>query len=183
MNWLLTVVILATAYLVVFLEASCFWLPRLLGAQVDLLPALVVYAALTAELPALILLAFLSGLWFDCLSVNPAGVSILPLLVVGMVIQQNKFVLLRDELFAQTVLGLGASALAPVLSAVVLLSLGQEPILGMASIWQWLIMTLVGGASTPILFKVLDAFRRAITYQPTKLAGFREDREIKRSRM
>jgi rod shape-determining protein MreD len=183
MNGLLTIVILATAYLAVFLEASGTWLARFLGAQVDLLPALMVYAALTAELPTMLLLAFLGGLWFDCLSANPAGVSILPLLAIGLVIQQNKFVLLREELFAQTVLGLGASALAPVLSAMVLLSLGHEPIIGVVSIWQWMVMTLLGGACTPVLFKLLDSFRRAITYQPSKPVGFREDREIKRSRM
>ena len=50
-----------------------------LGAQIDLLPALMVYAALNAGLPTVALLAVFGGLWFDTLSANPLGISILPL--------------------------------------------------------------------------------------------------------
>ena len=51
MNFFQPILILSAAYLVVFGEAT-FALPRqLLGAQIDLLPALMVYAALNASLP------------------------------------------------------------------------------------------------------------------------------------
>ena len=83
MNFFNSILILAAAFLAVFAEAA-FQLPRhLFGAQVDLLPALMIYAALNADLVTVSLLAALGGLWFDSLSANPLGVSILPLLAVG----------------------------------------------------------------------------------------------------
>ena len=79
MNIFPPILILAAAFLAVFGEAT-FTLPRqLLGAQVDLPPGLMVYAALYAELPAVALLAVLGGLWFDTFSANPLGLTILPL--------------------------------------------------------------------------------------------------------
>ncbi len=78
-----SILVLAAAFLAVFAEAA-FQLPRhLLGAQVDLLPALMIYAALNTDVATVSLLAVLGGLWFDALSANPLGVSILPLFAVG----------------------------------------------------------------------------------------------------
>jgi hypothetical protein len=37
----------------------------------------------TPDLPTVALLAVLGGMWFDTLSANPLGVSILPLAVIG----------------------------------------------------------------------------------------------------
>jgi hypothetical protein len=74
-----TILILAAAFLAVFGEAAAFpvfgeALPRhWLGAQVDLLPALMVYAALNTDIVTVSLLAVLGGLWFDALSANPLG--------------------------------------------------------------------------------------------------------------
>ena len=56
MNWLHSVFILAVAFLAVFLESAC-GLPRhLFGAQIDLLPALMVYTALTNGIASITLL-------------------------------------------------------------------------------------------------------------------------------
>ena len=43
-----SMLILLTAFLVVLLQSGSSTLPRLLGTQIDLLPALMVYAALTS---------------------------------------------------------------------------------------------------------------------------------------
>ena len=50
MNALQTILILAAAFLAVFGEAALPGVRSLLGAQVDLLPAIMVYAALNANL-------------------------------------------------------------------------------------------------------------------------------------
>ncbi len=73
MNWLNTILILAAAFLAVFGEAAFPLLRHWLGAQVDLLPGLMVYTALNADLVTVSLLAALGGLWFDALSANPLG--------------------------------------------------------------------------------------------------------------
>jgi len=82
MNWLNTIAILLIAFLAVFMESYFRGLRNLVGAQIDLLPALMVYASLSAGISTVALLATLGGLWFDSLSANPLGITVLPLLVI-----------------------------------------------------------------------------------------------------
>ncbi|MEI7730576.1 MAG: rod shape-determining protein MreD [Verrucomicrobiota bacterium] len=182
MSWATPILILLAAYLAVFVETA-FELPRhLLGTQVDLLPGLMVYAALSAGPGTIAMLACLGGLCFDAFSANPGGISILPLLVIGWLIQRKKRLLLRDEVFAQVVLGLFASAAMPAMVALSLGGIGETPLVGWVTLWQWTVMTLVGAASTPLWFKLLDALNDAITYPLSKTQAFRSDRQIKRGR-
>jgi hypothetical protein len=182
MNILQTILILAAAFLAVFAEAA-FQLPRhLFGAQVDLLPALMIYAALNTNVVTVSLLAALGGLWFDALSANPLGVSILPLFAVGFPICLRRDLILRELPFAQVVLGAGASAVAPVLCVLLLLTGGQEPLLGWGSLWQWLVMIAGGALATPVIFAVFDWCQDALGYQPQTETSFRPDREIQRDR-
>jgi len=182
MNLFNTILILAAAFLAVFAEAA-FQLPRhLFGAQVDLLPALMIYAALNADLVTVSLLAALGGLWFDSLSANPLGVSILPLLAVGFPIWLRRDLILRELPFAQVVLGAAASAVVPALAILMLLSASLEPLLGWGSLWQWLVMTVGGAAATPVIFALFDWCNHALGYQPQTETSFRPDREIRRDK-
>jgi len=182
MNILQTILILAAAFLAVFGEAA-FSLPRqLFGAQVDLLPVLMIYAALNTNVVTISLLAVLGGLGFDALSANPLGVSILPLFAVGFPICLRRDLILRELPFAQVVLGAAASAVVPVLCILLLLSGGQEPLLGWGSLWQWLVMIAGGAAATPVIFALFDWCQHALGYQPQTETSFRPDREIRRDR-
>ncbi len=113
MNIFNTILVLAAAFLAVFAEAVFQWPRHLFGAQVDLLPALMICAALNTDIVTVSLLAALGGLWSDTLSANPLGVSILPLLAVGVPICLRRDLILRELPFAQVVLGAAASAAAP----------------------------------------------------------------------
>ena len=182
MNVFQTILILAIAFLAVFLEAA-FSLPRhWLGAQVDLLPALMIYAALNADFVTVSLLAALGGLWFDSLSANPLGVTILPLFAVGFPICLRRDLILRELPFAQIFLGAAASALVPGLTVLLLLTGSQDPLLGWGSLWQWLVMTAGGAIATPILFEFFHRCQHALGYQPRTETSFRPDREIRRGR-
>ena len=110
MSTLNSILILLVAFLAVFCESAFNGLRNLLGAQIDLLPALVVYAALSAGLPTVTMVSVLGGLFFDSLSANPLGITIMPLFVAGFLISTQRELILRDQLFAQSVLGLSASA-------------------------------------------------------------------------
>src|SRR5208282_1961267 len=110
MNVFRTILILAAAFLAVFGEAAFSLLHHWLGAQVDLLPVLMVYAALNSDIVTVSLLAVLGGLWFDALSANPFGISIPPLFAIGFVIYLQRELILRELPFAQFVLGAVASA-------------------------------------------------------------------------
>jgi len=182
MNAFHTLLILLAAFFAVFLQAATTALPRLLGAQVDLLPALMVYAALTAGPGTLALVALCGGLWFDSLSANPLGLSVLPLALIGWLVARRRELLLRQQWFAQLVLGLAASAGAPLLGVLLLLSAGREPLLGWGSLWQWTVMTLLGGVATPLLFQWFGWLTRTFGYAEVARPGFRPDREIRRGR-
>lgn len=182
MNLLNTIFVLAAAFLAVFWEAAFSGVRHLLGAQVDLLPALTVYAGLCGELSTVCLLAVFGGLWFDSLSATPLGISVLPLLLVGLAIHLNREIILRDQVFAQTVLGLAASALVPLLTLGLLLTAGRSPMLGWGTLWQLLVMSLGGALATPIFFAFFEWLRRALVHSPLRESSFRADREIRRGR-
>jgi len=183
MNWLPTIFVLMVAFLAVFLEATVNGLRHLLGVQVDLLPGLMVYASLTCGLPTVGLLAVCGGLWFDSLSSNPLGISVLPLFLIGFVIQRYRGLILREQTFAQLVLGLAASAGAPVLTLLLLLNAEIQPLIGWFSLWQWLVLGLAGAVVTPLWFRFFDGLTHALSYRPAEETSFRPDRQIKRGRM
>jgi cell shape-determining protein MreD len=182
MKWRPTMFVLAAAFLAVFLEASGGLFRNLLGTQIDVLPALMVYAALTLGFTTLVLLAVCGGLWFDSLSLNPLGASVLPLLLIGLLIYRSRELLLRQNMLAQVVLGAAAGAAQPLGTLFILLNKGQTPLLGWFSLWQWLVMAAGGAAATPVCFKLFDRLRLALEYQPASQSSFRPDREIKRGR-
>src|SRR5690606_23817983 len=120
-------------------------------------------------------LATFSGLLFDSLSANPLGVTILPLFAVGLAIHLRRDLLLREQIFAQLVLGFCASALTPALCVLLLLTLSQTPLLGWGSLWQWAVMTIGGACATPILFVLFGWSHRVFGYRPVTETSFRPD--------
>jgi rod shape-determining protein MreD len=182
MSILPNTLILITTVLAVFCQSAFTGLRSLLGAQVDLLPALMVYTALSAGPAMMIGLAVTGGLLFDSLSANPLGTSVLPLLTVGFLIQLRRDLILREQTYAQCVLGLFASALAPAIAVLILLTAGKEPLLGWGSLWQWVVMSVAGAVATPMLFLLLPWLNHALGYQHVVETTFRPDREIRRGR-
>jgi cell shape-determining protein MreD len=182
MNFFKPALILSFAFLAVFGEATLAAPRSLLGAQIDLLPALMVYAALNADLVTVSLLAMLGGLWFDSLSANPLGVTVLPLMAAGFPIYLQRDLILRGLPFAQCVLGAAASALVPLLTVLLLLNGGKQPLVGWGSLWQWLVMTAGGAAAAPVIFALFEWCGRTFGYQPRTETSFRADREILRGR-
>ncbi len=182
MTLLTSVFVLAATFLAVFWEAGFGAVRHLLGAQVDLLPPLMVYTALCTRLTDVCLVAFLGGLWFDSLSANPMGVSVLPLFAVGLVVYVLRELILRDQAFAQFVLGLCASTAVPVITLIFLLTTGHHPLLGWGTIWQIVVMGLGGAVATPILFVGFEWLNRTLVHSRVVETSFRSDREIRRGR-
>lgn len=182
MNVFDTVLLLVAALLAIFAESASGFGRNLLGTQIDLLPALMVYASLTGEFVTLSLLAVWGGLCFDALSANPFGASVLPLFVVGAAIHFKRNLILREQFTAQWVLGLMASAAVPLLTLLVILSAGREPLLGWGSLWQWLVMSAAGAVLTPVVFFLFDYANGLFKYRPAGEMSFRPDREIRRGR-
>jgi hypothetical protein len=182
MNWLITLLIIAAAFLAVFWEAAFQGVRHVLGAQIDLLPSLMVYAALCSNLATVCLLACFGGLWFDSLSANPLGTSILPLFAVGFAIHLWRDLILREQPFAQTVLGLAAGAATPILALLLLLTIGRAPQLGWGTLWQLLVMSTGGAVTTPLVFLLFEWLQKTLVHAPIAESSFRPDREIRRGR-
>jgi rod shape-determining protein MreD len=182
MNWLNPILILLAAFLTVFFEAVFSGYSALLAAKVDLLPMLMVYTALTYGPLMVVTLAFAGGLWFDSLSANPFGASVLPLLLIGFLVYHNRGLLLRQNTNAQFFFGLFASAAAPAMTLLIVIALGESPLIGWGSLWQWIAMSLIGGLLTPVCFRFFDRVQRALNYESVKEPSFHPDREIKRGR-
>jgi len=182
MNKLNSILVLVATFLSVFWEAAFSGLRYLLGAQIDLLPALIVYASLCTGLTTMTLVAVLGGLFFDSLSANPLGITVLPLFLAGLAIHSQREVILRDRILAQFILGLVVSAVVPLLIMLLLLTGGHAPLLGWISIWQWIVMSIGGAVATPVLFQLFDFFERALSYRRATETSFRPDREIRRGR-
>ncbi len=183
MTGVMSVCLIAAAYLLVFLEALGFPFRHWLGTQIDFLPGLMVYAGLKGGLVNSISIALIGGILFDSVSANPLAISVLPLLVVGGIAHWNREVVLQDQLFAQFVLGTISSAAAPLMTVVSLYGIGASPLLGWGSLWQWLLLALGGGLATPLIFQTLIRFEKAFSHPPLLETSYRADREIKRGRI
>jgi len=182
MNWLNTALVLGAAFLAVFLEAAFSGVRHLLGAQIDLLPPLMVYAALRTGTITVVLLAVCGGLWLDSLSANPLGVTVLPLFAIGLTLDLKRELILRDQAFAQFILGLAASAVAPLLRLLILLTMGHAPMLGWGTLWQLVVLSVGGAAATPACFALFGWLDRALVHRGAVQPSFRADREIRRGK-
>ncbi len=182
MNLISTVIIATAIFLAVFVEASFGGVRHLLGAQVDYLPVLMFYAGVSVTIGEVAVLAVLGGLWFDSLSANPLGISILPLFLIGFVIHRYRGLILREQVFAQFTLGMSVSAVAPVLTLLLLVNTARQPLVGWGTLWQWIVMTVGGGLMAPVWFWLLDRALNALSYRPFSETSFRGDRQIKRGR-
>jgi len=182
MKWLDTIFVLLAAFLVVFWEAAFQGIRHLIGAQIDLLPPLIVYASLSAGLGTLVSLAVCGGLWFDSLSANPLGISVLPLLAVGVAIFSQRELILRNQTFARLVLGLMASVFVPILTLVLLLTTSHRPLLGWGTLWQLIVMSIGGAIATPVFFEIFGFLHRLLGPVQISEPSFRPDREIRRGR-
>jgi cell shape-determining protein MreD len=182
MNLISTMLIYLAALLAIYLECTFDEIRRMFGAQIDLLPALIVYTALRANPATMAILAVVGGLSFDSLSANPLGISVMPLFLVGFAVYLRRGLILQEQIYAQFVIGTTASAAVPVLTLLMLLSGRQGPILGWGTLWQWIVMSIGGGVATPLLIWIFDRLDTGLTYRPVTQTSFRADREIARGR-
>ncbi len=182
MSWVPTIALFFVAWLEVFAQTQFSPVARVLGMVPGLIPALLVYAALTTHLAVVGGLAVFAALSLDSLSASRLGVSLAPMFTVVFVIHTRQHLILRDQLYAQFWLGLGAGLFVP-LATLALLSLGQvPPIAGAATIWHLLLSALTSGLMCPAFFRIFDALRSTFDYQPVTESSFRPDRQIKRGR-
>lgn len=203
MNWVHPVSLMVSPLLLAF--AQCRWdgVRGVVGAQPDLMPALVVYAALSSGLGVTVATAVVAGMAADTVSSGPFGLSVLPLAAVGVILHLRRDLLLRESVWAQALLG-GAGSLAATALSVTLLfvlwplvshpspgvaylperqpGLTGLPTLGVRAVWQVLVVTLAGTLATPVIFRLFRWIDSAFQYRRIPDTAYRANREIKRGR-
>jgi rod shape-determining protein MreD len=181
-NWATLLVFLITGYLTVFAQARVDWFRDFSGVQPDLLPGMIVFAAMAFPLGTVMLCSAVFGLLFDSFSLNLIGTSFVTLAVIGFFASRYRELLLSEHFTTHWVLGLIASGVAPVISYVVLRLQDSTPLVSWGSAWHWAIMTAGGGALTPLWFKVFSRLDDALRFKELPESTFRPDRQIARGR-
>jgi rod shape-determining protein MreD len=163
-----TFILIIFTALAVWLETAGPTLGFFLGAKLELLPLLIVYAALTVGPRSVVALSIVGGLLQDSMSVGPLGLSILPLCGVGLVVHYLQPYLFRDELTQQCLLG-AAATLASILT--VLLGLAVAGSAPAFSLWLYakvVLLVTTGALLTPVVFVVLDWLNRLLGALPPR---------------
>jgi rod shape-determining protein MreD len=181
-NQVMLLVFLFTGYLIIFAQSKFTWFRDFTGAQVDLLPGMMVYAAMAFPIATVMLCATVFGLLLDSMSMNVLGTTLISLAAIGFISSRYRDLLLSEQFTTHWVLGLIASGLAPVFSYGVLRLLDMSPLISWGSAWHWAIMTAGGGAFTPLWFKVFNRLDDALRYKEIPESVFRVDRQIARGR-
>jgi len=181
-NRVMLLVFLFTGYLAIFAQSKFTWFRDLTGAQIDLLPGMIVYAAMAFHLGTVMLCAAVFGLLIDSCSMNALGTSFVTLAIIGSVCSKYRELLLSEHFTTHWVLGLIASGMAPILSYGLLRLLDLHPLVGWGSAWHWAIMTAGGGALTPLWFRVFNRLDDSLRYKELPESTFRQDRQIARGR-
>lgn len=181
-NGVMLLVFLVTGYVLIFAQARLTWFRDLTGAQVDLLPGMIVYAAMAFPLGTVMFCAGVFGLLFDSCSMNAIGTTFVTLALIGAAAGRYRELLLSEHFTTHWVLGLIASAVAPIIAYFLLRLMGMKPLIGWGSAWHWAIMTAGGGAVTPLWFKVFNRLDDALRYKEIPESVFRQDRQIARGR-
>ena len=182
MNWLTPTLLFLAAWLAVFAQTQFHVLRSLTGTPVGIVPALVIYTALSHSLALTSVFSVVCGLWLDSLSSSRLGVSIMPIFLLGFFVHVRQHLLLRDQVYAQFWLGLGAGIGIPLTTLCILNIGGKDIILGWGTLWQLTISGLVNGLFGPLWFLFFDKLRMTFEYQPISAPPFRPDREIKYGR-
>ena len=182
MKGLQSIAILLLAALLPGVASSISLFVRTVGLQPEVLPPLMVCAGLLAGLPTILAAALIGGLCIDALSLNPMGVSVVPLALIGLTIHSTRDVLLAESTYAHAMLGTGAGLLAPMATWAIVVLTGGAPLAGAHLLWITGAGAVSGAVLTPACFALLRIAQQWFGYKPWPSVGFRPDREIVRPR-
>jgi cell shape-determining protein MreD len=157
-------------------------LHRWLGTPFNVVPALLVYAALTHGLWLTTVFSAVAALWIDSISASTFGVSLMPMFLYSFMVQTRGHLILREQRYAQFWLGLAGGVLVPLATAGMLQLGRREPAFTLGTLWQLLVLGLLNAILCPGVFHFFDQLNQAFNYQSLEPQAFRIDRQMVRGR-
>jgi len=142
------------------------------GAKLDLVPVMVIFAALTSSWQRALLVAAFSALLLDALSSAPLGLSIPPAAVAAVVINHFRRIFYRENWLLQSLLAAGVSLGCSVWT-LLMLSLGATPLpLNFGVIGKMGLIALLAVAVTPPLLWLLGRLGHWLRQEEAEVETF-----------
>lgn len=142
------------------------------GARLDLMPAVVLYAALTGSWQQTMGAAVVAALLLDTPSFASLGLSVPPFLVVGLAINHFQKVLYRDHAIVQCGFAAAISS-ASSLWTWLTLQVSAAPLpMSLGVVAKIMVISVLAAAVAPPLFWMLDLMRRWRRYDPVEAETF-----------
>jgi rod shape-determining protein MreD len=156
----------ATVVFAMALQCALAAVVNVAGVKLDLMPAMIVFAALFASWNRALFVAVAGGLLLDALSFQPPGMSVAPLVVSAAAINHFQRVLYRDNILLQFALGAGTS-LAVSVWTWLLLAVSDTPLpLEFAIAAKMALIAMLAALGTPLLLWLLKGTARWIGQWP-----------------
>jgi len=145
----------AAVVLVMAFQCALAALVNLAGVKFDLMPAMVVFAALFASWNRALSTAVVCGLLLDALSFQALGLNVAPFAAAAAVINHFQRILFRDNILLQAALG-GAISLTSSVWTWLLLALSATPLpFEFGIVAKMALIALLAALSTPLLLWLL----------------------------
>ncbi len=166
MKGFFTIAILIIALISCHLAASWSLPQKLIGFYINPLPVLIMVAAFRCPISTIGALAIFCSFTQDAISSAPVGTSILPLYALGLIVHVNNKNITLARTKSRFTLGAASGAFVSILSLLVLLVAGHEPLIGWFSIWQLLSEILASGFLGLVFFPLAEWIDKSVEEQP-----------------
>ncbi|MSR64655.1 MAG: rod shape-determining protein MreD [Verrucomicrobiae bacterium] len=157
------------AVLLVVLQSTMANVVTIQGAKIEMLPAFIVYCAMSTSLLTSLIVAFSGGLLQDVLSAGRLGLSALPLCGIAIILTTIRPLVFRDFFVIQILMGSAAALFTSVWMVLCqLIAVGHSTV-NQSTVATIFWVVLASGVLTPLLFLVLDRLIRLIGHKPGKV--------------
>ena len=166
---MLPFILVAVIYLAVLVQATFPPVRMLLGVKPELVVCVIIYAAMSCKPLPMALLCLLAALMQGALSHAPLGLTGLPLVVFGLLLQGHREFFFRRRFLLHMMLGGIMTFLVCASGAFFILWAKTGGPTFTATTWKRIgVLCIINVLVTPLVFLALDSIARAIGEEPQR---------------
>jgi hypothetical protein len=164
--------LIATAILAMGLQCFMSGVVSAGGAMLDLMPAVVLYAALAGSWQQTMGTAVVAALLVDTPSFARLGLSVPPFLIAGLAVNHFQKVLYRDHAVVQGGFAAAISLVSSLWTWLTLQFCAAPLPMSLGVVAKILVIAVLAGAVAPPVFWLLNLMRRWRRYDPVEAETF-----------